>query len=122
MADSLETGYEILDFEKLDGISCPCGLAKRALLDDATVPYSLHLTDISVEAKRHYHKRITETYFVVECGEDAKMELDDQIIDLRPQMSVVVRPGTRHRALGNMKVVIIATPKFDPDDEWFDES
>lgn len=113
-------GFEILDFETLPGVPCPCGLAKRGLLDDATVPYSLHLTSISEEARTHYHKSITETYFVVECGENAQMELDGECIALRPHMTVVIRPGTRHRAIGRMKVVIVASPKFDPADEWFD--
>jgi hypothetical protein len=26
----------------------------------------------------------------------------------------------RHRAIGQMKVLIVALPKFDPADEWLD--
>ena len=48
------------------------------------------------------------------------MQLDDQRIDVHPGMSVLIRPGTRHRAVGRMKVLIVVLPKFDPDDEWFD--
>jgi hypothetical protein len=32
----------------------------------------------------------------------------------------MVRPFTRHRAVGKMRVLIVVMPKFDPDDEWFD--
>jgi hypothetical protein len=32
----------------------------------------------------------------------------------------MIRPGTRHRALGKMKVLIVVYPKFDPADEFED--
>ena len=112
--------FEILDFETLEGNPCPCGIAKRGFMEDPTLPYSLHLTSISAEAKTHYHRQITETYFILSCDENAKMELDGECFELRPNMSIVIRPGTRHRAIGEMQVIIVASPKFDPSDEWFD--
>jgi hypothetical protein len=36
-------------------------------------------------------------------------------------MAIVIPPGTRHRAVGKIKVAIVASPKFDPADEWFDD-
>ena len=48
------------------------------------------------------------------------MELDDEIMPVHSGMSIMIRPGTRHRALGKMKVLIMVLPKFDPADEWFD--
>lgn len=113
-------GYGIIRFEQLDPTPCPCGFARRALLDDPSVPYSLHITVISREARLHYHKHLTETYFILESSPDAAMELDGDIVQVSPGQAVVIRPGTRHRALGEMKVMIIASPKFDPADEWFD--
>jgi heat shock protein HspQ len=32
----------------------------------------------------------------------------------------VIPPMVRHRALGEMKVLIVVLPEFDPHDEWFD--
>ncbi|MCR9291212.1 MAG: cupin domain-containing protein [bacterium] len=112
--------FEFLDYESLPGTPCPCGTARRGLMDVASVPYSLHVTEISEDARAHYHKKITETYFVLECDEDAEIELDGDRFPLKPSTAVVIHPGTRHRAVGKMKVVIIASPKFDPTDEWFD--
>lgn len=114
------SGYEILDYPLLPGISCPCGTARRGLMQVESVPYSLHVTEISLDARAHYHKRLTETYFVLDCQADAAIELDGQVIPLKPHMAVVIHPGTRHRALGRMKLLIVASPKFDPTDEWFD--
>ncbi len=89
-------------------------------MDVASVPYSLHVTEISETARVHYHKQLTETYFVLECGERACLEIDGVQIPLSPQMAVVIHPGRRHRAVGRMKVLIVVSPKFDPADEWFD--
>lgn len=113
-------GYEILDYSLLPGVPCPCGTARRGLMEVESVPYSLHVTEISIAARTHYHKRLTETYFVLDCQPDAAIELNDQIVPLKPHVAVVIHPGTRHRALGQMRVLIVASPKFDPSDEWFD--
>tara|TARA_B100000686_G_C16383696_1_gene758822 strand:+ start:332 stop:721 length:390 start_codon:yes stop_codon:yes gene_type:complete len=114
------SGYEIADFAEIPGTPCPCGTARRAFSDIEDFPATVHVTEISVDAQKHYHKTLTETYFFLECGDDAKMELDDEIIPVHPGMSIMIRPGTRHRGLGKMKVLIMVLPKFDPADEWFD--
>ena len=112
--------YEIVDFADLPPTPCPCGEARRALTDVADFPGTVHVTEISVDARRHYHRRLTEMYYFLECREDAKMELDEDVIDVTPGMCILIRPGVRHRAVGRMKVLIVVIPKFDPDDEWFD--
>ena len=38
----------------------------------------------------------------------------------KPMTSVMIKPGCRHRAVGRLKILNIAIPKFDPHDEWFD--
>lgn len=56
-------GYEIVDFNQLPGVPCPCGTARRALADVADFPGTIHVTSISTEARRHYHRRLTEVYY-----------------------------------------------------------
>jgi len=113
-------GYHVVDYPLLPGIACPCGIARRGLMDVAAVPYSLHVTQISLQAQVHYHRHLTETYFVIDCQAGAAIELDGQLLPVKPHMAVVIHPGTRHRAVGQMTVLIVASPKFDPSDEWFD--
>lgn len=110
--------YKIVDFAEIPGVPCPCGVARRAFADVPESPMTVHVTEISADAALHYHKRLTETYFFLECGPDAKMQLDSEILDVRPGLCIRIPPGVRHRAIGKMKVLIIATPKFDPQDEW----
>ena len=112
--------YRIADFSEIKGVPCPCGTARRAFAGVSEFPGTLHVTEISADAKKHYHKTLTETYFFLECGPEAQMELDDDVIPVREGMSVCIPPGVRHRALGVMKVLIVVFPEFNPDDEWFD--
>lgn len=112
--------FEIVDFACIPGVPCPCGTARRAFADVPDFPGTVHVTEISREAKSHYHRRLTEVYYFLECQPDARMELDGQIVEVRPGQCILIRPGVRHRAIGEMKVLIIAAPKFDPEDEWFD--
>ncbi len=117
---SVRQPYIFVDFQQLPAIACHCGEARRALLDEDSVPYSLHVTTIKQDAVVHYHKRTTETYYILECDPNALVELDGQQVAVRPNTAVVISPGTKHRAVGTMKVAIIATPKFDPSDEFYD--
>jgi len=110
--------YRVVDFPELPAVDCPCGKARRAYADVADLPATVHVTDISIDAALHYHKRLTEVYYVLECGPGAAMQLDNERIALKPGRSVLIPPGIRHRAIGKMKVLIVVFPKFDPADEW----
>lgn len=110
--------YHLVDFDRISGVACPCGTARRALVDVEDFPGTIHRTEISAAARAHYHRRLTETYYILECGPDAKMQLDDELIPVKPGVCVVIPPGVVHRAVGNMKVLIVVLPKFDPADEF----
>ena len=112
--------YRITDFSQVPGVACPCGTARRAFADVEDFPATVHVTEISIDAQLHYHKRLTETYYFLECGPDARIQLDEDVVPVRPGLSILIPPGVRHRAIGRMKVLILVLPKFDPADEWFD--
>lgn len=112
--------YELVDFDEVPATPCPCGTARRAFTDTKSFPGTLHRTSISTDAVTHYHKKLTEVYYILECGENAKMQLDDDTIELHAGMCVLIPPGVRHRAIGKMEVLIVCQPKFNEADEWFD--
>jgi len=120
MASRTVRRFEVVDFAEIPGASCPCGTARRAFADVDDFPGTVHVTDISQDARLHYHRRLTEVYYFLSTEPGAKMQLDEEILDVRPGTCVLVRPGVRHRAIGRMQVLIVALPKFDPEDEWFD--
>lgn len=101
----------------LPPIECPCGTTRRAFVDEGAGG-SVHLVDISVDARVHYHKRLTEIYYVLEGR--GEMELDGQRHPVAPGDAILIRPGCRHRAIGQLKVLNVVIPAFDPEDEWFD--
>lgn len=112
--------YEVVNFSEISGVPCPCGTARRAFADHPLSPGTVHVTEIEDDARVHYHKEHTETYYILECGPDAKMQLDDEQIPIQPGSSILIPPGVRHRAIGKMKIINIVVPKFDPADEFFD--
>jgi quercetin dioxygenase-like cupin family protein len=116
-----KVAYKIVEFASLPVLSCPCGTTQRAFGDVATYPGTIHLTRISADAQVHYHKSLTETYYFLECGPDARMQLDNETIAVQEGMCVMIPPGVRHRAIGKMTVLNIVFPKFDPADEWIDD-
>ncbi len=109
--------YRVVDFDALPGNECPCGIARRALADVPEFPGTLHRTQITRDAKLHYHRRLTETYYVLDCEPGAQMQLDGDLLPVRPGFCVFIPPGVRHRAVGNLMVLIVCVPEFDPDDE-----
>jgi mannose-6-phosphate isomerase-like protein (cupin superfamily) len=112
--------YQVVDFADIVGVNCPCGTARRAFTDAADFPLTVHQTEISADARAHYHQRLTEVYYILECGPEARMEIDGQPVPLAAGRCILITPGVRHRAVGQMKVLVIVYPKFDPADEWFD--
>jgi len=87
-------------------------------MDDDNTIASLHLVEIKKDSETHYHKTMTEIYLILE-GE-GHIELDGESIPVKPLTTVMIKPGCRHRAVGNMKIINVPIPKFDPDDEWLD--
>jgi mannose-6-phosphate isomerase-like protein (cupin superfamily) len=113
-----EKKYLAAQLDQIPTIACSCGLTRRAFTEDLDQTASLHLLDVKVDAELHYHKKITEIYFILE-GE-GYLELDGEMHPVKPMSSVMIKPGCRHRAIGKMRIAIVAIPTFDPEDEWFD--
>lgn len=111
--------YVISQLDEIDPVPCPCGEARRAFLAPDNPLATLHLVDITAESRAHYHKKLTEIYFVLEGS--GHVELDGERIPVRPLTAVLIKPGCRHRAVGRMRIANVVIPPFDPSDEWFDE-
>jgi len=90
--EPIPAGYEIVDFDELAPVPCPCGQARRAFADVPDFPGTIHRTEIVAEAKIHYHNRLTETYYILACEADARMYMDGRIIPVKPGMCILIRP------------------------------
>ena len=97
-------------------VPCPCGESIRAITGKDTDLASIHVVTISKDSKVHYHRNITEFYYVLE-GE-GELLLNDDIVKLKPGTLVMIEPLTKHRARGNLKILNIVIPPFDESDEY----
>ena len=110
--------FTLVQMNDVPPVPCPCGQSRRAFVQDPDQIASLHVVDVREDAKTHYHKRLTELYYVLEGS--GEIELDGVRYPLAPGTAVLIKPGCRHRAIGQMKIMNVPIPAFDPNDEWFD--
>lgn len=110
--------YSLVQMADLTPVPCPCGQARRAFTEEPEQTASMHVTEIKTDSQTHYHKKMTELYYVLE-GEGA-MELDGESLPIKPGSAIMIRPLCRHRAVGRLKILIVPIPAFDHHDEWFD--
>lgn len=110
----------VVQLDEVVPVPCPCGQARRAFAGRPGAVASVHLVDIAAAAAVHHHQRTTEIYVVLE-GE-GWIELDGVRHRVRPLSAIYIPPGVRHRAIGNLRVLNIPVPAFDPSDEFVDES
>lgn len=113
-----EKNYLVAQLEQIDPIRCPCGFTRRAFAVPENSTATMHLLQLTEDSQVHYHKRLTEIYLILEGS--GHMELDGETLPVTPMTSILIRFGCRHRAVGKMRIIIVAIPKFDPSDEWFD--
>jgi mannose-6-phosphate isomerase-like protein (cupin superfamily) len=81
----------------------------RPLLEEkdgaAAEVHHLHITD----AKLHYHQRTDEIYYVLDG--QGQMRLDDKEIELHKGVVVYVPRGMKHKAWGNLTVLVVCVPR-----------
>ena len=109
--------YVVRKVSELEEDRSTCGFRKRIMTSDDTPLNSisyLHITD----SKAHYHKVITEFYYVL--SGKGSMELGEDTVELEEGTLVMIPPGLRHRAYGDIRTLVICNPAFDPEDQFFD--
>jgi mannose-6-phosphate isomerase-like protein (cupin superfamily) len=110
--------YEVAHFDEIEPVQCPCGFARRAFALPDNETATIHVVEIKADTKAHYHESHTEIYLVLEGT--GHIELDGQMVPVRPFSTILIKPGCRHRAVGNLRIVNVCIPPFDPADEHFD--
>ena len=99
MSQLKEKHFEIEHFDEIKGVPCTCGISKRAFFSPSNPTATVHRVDISIDAKTHYHKKITEFYLILEMEEGAYMELDGEKYSVQPMSTIMIKPGCRHLAV-----------------------
>src|SRR3954464_6854963 len=110
--------FMLTQLDAVAPVPCPCGMARRGFASPDNPLATIHLVEITADARTHYHKKLTEIYLILE-GEGF-IELDGERHPVKPMTSIFIKPGCRHRLVGKFRIVNTAIPAFDPADEWFD--
>ncbi len=77
-----------------------------------------HVT-INDETKRHYHKKLTEVYYVLKGS--IAVEIDGKTEDLNVGSLIMIYPDTHHKAWKTSKedaeILVICCPPWSEEDE-----
>ncbi len=84
-----------------------CGQIRPLIAEADGAAAEVHHLEIT-DAKLHYHQRTDEVYYVI--GGHGRMRLDDEEIDLSPGVVVYVPHGVKHKAWGDLKVLVVCIP------------
>ena len=104
----------------LPGIACPVRhRPARVRRGRRRARASLHLVEVKQDTERHYHRRLTEIYYVL--AGSGQIELDGELRPLTAGDAVLIPSGVVHRAVPGsapMTLLNFVMPAFDPADEW----
>jgi mannose-6-phosphate isomerase-like protein (cupin superfamily) len=84
-----------------------CGEIRCLIEEKDNASAEVHHVRIQ-DAKLHYHERTDEVYYVIAGA--GTMVLDDEEIELHPGVVVYVPRGVRHKARGDLTVLLVCVP------------
>jgi mannose-6-phosphate isomerase-like protein (cupin superfamily) len=85
-----------------------CGQIRVVIDEQDGAAAEVHHLEIT-NAKLHYHERTDEIYHVIAGA--GRMQLDDEEIELHPGVVVYVPRGVKHKAWGDLKVLVVCIPR-----------
>ena len=85
-----------------------CGQIRPLLEEKDGAAAEVHHLQIS-NAKLHYHQRTDEIYYVLDG--QGRMRLDGEEIELHKDVVVYVPRGVKHKAWGNLTVLVVCVPR-----------
>ena len=85
-----------------------CGQIRPLIEEKDGAAAEVHHLEIT-DAKLHFHERTDEIYYILEGH--GHMQLDDAEIELRKDAIVYVPRGVKHKAWGNLKVLVVCIPR-----------
>ena len=94
-----------------------CGWRKTLVTHDDTPVANVSHLQIN-DSKYHYHRVMTEFYYVLSGG--GTMTLDGEKRAITAGDLVVIKPGVWHTSDGEMDVLILGVPAGEQTDVWFE--
>jgi mannose-6-phosphate isomerase-like protein (cupin superfamily) len=85
-----------------------CGQIRPLLEEKDGAAAEVHHLKIT-DAKLHYHQCTDEIYYVLDG--QGRMRLDGEEIELHKDIVVYVPRGVKHKAWGNLTVLVVCVPR-----------
>ena len=85
-----------------------CGQIRPLLEEKDDAAAEVHHLEIT-NAKLHLHQRTDEIYYVLDGS--GRMQVGDVEVELHKDVTVYVPRGVKHKAWGNLKVLVICIPR-----------
>lgn len=95
------------------------GFRQRLITADDQANASISYLKIH-EMKPHFHIKTKELYYIVKGN--GVLKLDDTEHKVEAGMVVSIPPGVLHELTGEVEVLVIGVPPFQPDDQFFKEA
>lgn len=102
-----------------DSNQITCGIMRK--LTDAKDSKGFDFVHVTITdpTKKHYHKKLTEVYFVLKGA--IEVELDDKIEHLQKGEMIMVFPNTNHKAWKtsdeDAEILVVCCPPWTEEDE-----
>ena len=96
-----------------------CGMMRK--LTDTKDFHGMDIVHVTIKnsTKKHYHKKLTEVYYVLKGAID--IELDGKVEHLKKGEMVMIFPNTNHKAWKKSKsdaeILVICCPPWAEEDE-----
>src|SRR5712671_2919929 len=85
-----------------------CGQIRPLIEEKDAAAAEVHHLQIT-DAKLHYHERTDEIYHVIDG--QGRMRLGDKEFELHKDVVVYVPRGVKHKAWGNLTVLVVCIPR-----------
>ncbi len=85
-----------------------CGQIRPLIEEKDAAAAEVHHLQIT-DAKLHYHERTDEIYYVIDGR--GRMRLEDKEIELHKDVVVYVPRGVKHKAWGELTVLVVCIPR-----------
>jgi mannose-6-phosphate isomerase-like protein (cupin superfamily) len=118
MSTAAKKGYFVRKLDEAPTVRSECGQSTRPLTYQDTDICNLHVAFIT-DSTKHYHRETTEVYYILQGH--GKMELNDEVIDIEPNLIIYIEPYTAHRltSTDGVRTIVFGVPAYRPDDEFY---
>jgi len=96
-----------------------CGILRNLTTAEDSKEFDLAHITITDSTENHFHKRITEVYYVLKGSID--VEIDKKTVHLEVGEMILIHPNTNHKATKgsseDAEILAICSPPWSEDDE-----